>query len=384
MISDQEIAVSAVREIYNLLQIDSDRTQWVGDPSSDAILRDGYGFEWWPGDFKVRVRVNGPHPKLDKAVYRLSVQTDFLCDVDVTTPKFKKNISLLNRFSSAFTICAHPTAVSQILEKYGAESSDLSLKSSKVWLASTAYLHEGVKGWLPRFFAGLIVLQPIESQFRADSAKILLRGRPDYSSPPECNAKKGLDDILNVEASLYAPAGRQQSKWIGTGEFEQIIGKWGRCDNGFGFADKQGLTIETPFGDHTAILLLKTDQPHPRLGNGLLAILKIPLLSELEGANDFSIKLNYAEALLWYEYAPPLIGNWCANEGRVQGEERPSFGPAFSSFIPNLLYQPGLAENVVLFALNRARWVRQFWLPNANDLPMHEILSKRLNPSVPQ
>ena len=155
MTNNGEIAVAAIREIYDVLKIDSDRTQWVGDTSPDAILREGYGFDWWPGDFKVSVRVSGPHPKLDKAVYRLCVQTDFLCDVDVTTLKFKENLSLLNRFSPTFTICAQPTAVSQILEKYGVVRSDLSLKSSKVWLASTAYLHEGVKGWLPHFFAAL-------------------------------------------------------------------------------------------------------------------------------------------------------------------------------------------------------------------------------------
>jgi hypothetical protein len=184
-----------------------------------------------------------------------------------------------------------------------------------------------------------------------------------------------LDDILNVEGSVFAPEGKQQSKWIGTGEFEEIIGKWGRCDTGFGFAGKDGLTIETPFGDETAILLLKTDVPHPRLGNGLLAILKIPLLSELERANEFCIELNYAEAQLWKGSA--FIGNWCANE-TLQGGR--GFGPAFSCFIPNFVYRPGIAENLVLYAINRAQWVRRMWLPDAIDLPMHEILSKRLNP----
>jgi hypothetical protein len=379
VIDSQEIAVSAIKEIYDLWKVDSDRTQWVGDTSSEVILREGYGFDWWPGDFKVRVRIYGPHPELDKPIYRLSVQTDFLCDVDVTTQKFKENLSLLNRFSPTFAICTHPTAMSQIAEKYGHEKFDLDLKSWKVWLASTVYLHEGIKGWLPRFFASLAVLQPIESQFRAKLAMPLLGGNLDCSGPPgRRDSEKTLDDILNVEGSVFAPDGVQQSKWIGTGEFEEIIDKWGRCDTGFGFADNKGLTIETPFGDHTAILLLKTDAPHPRLGNGLLAILKIPLLSKPESANEFCIELNYAEAQLWKGSA--FIGNWCANEGRVEGETDSAFGPAFSAFIPNFVYRPGIAENLVLYAINRAQWVRRIWLPDAIDLPMHEILSKRLNP----
>jgi hypothetical protein len=45
MINSQEIAVSAIKEIYDLWKVDTDRTQWVGDTSSDVILREGYGFD---------------------------------------------------------------------------------------------------------------------------------------------------------------------------------------------------------------------------------------------------------------------------------------------------------------------------------------------------
>jgi hypothetical protein len=292
--------------------------------------------------------------------------------VDVTTLKFKQRLSLFNRFCPTFAICAHPTAVSQLFEKYEV---DHNLKSSKAWLGSVAYLHDGVKEWLPRFFAGLAVLQPIESQFRAELAAPLLGGRPDRSRRPGRESQKSLDDMLYVEGSIFAPEGKQQSKWIGTGEFEEIIEKWERSDVGLGFAGKDGLTIETPFGDETAILLLKTDAPHPRLGNGLLAILKIPLLSEPERANEFCIELNYLEERVWQ--GPAFIGNWCANE-TLQGGR--GFGPAFSCFMPNLVYRPGLAENLVLYAIRRAQWVRHTWLPHTIDLPMHEILSKRLKP----
>jgi hypothetical protein len=188
-----EIAVSAIKEMYDLWQVDADRAQWVGDASATCILRDGYGFDWWPGDFKVSVRVFGPHPERDRVVYRLSVTTDFLCDVDVTTSEFEKRLMNLNRFAPTFAICTYPTIISQLTEKYGVP---LDLKSSKVWLASTAYLHDGIKGWLPRFFSGLTVLQPIEAQFRVDPAKALLGGRPDHSNPPECNSETSLGDIL--------------------------------------------------------------------------------------------------------------------------------------------------------------------------------------------
>jgi hypothetical protein len=184
-----------------------------------------------------------------------------------------------------------------------------------------------------------------------------------------------LDDILSVEESAIVPQGTRQSKWIGTGEFEEIIEKWGRCDSGFGFADGGGLSIEMPFGEEAAILTLKTDVPHPRLGSGLFALLKIPHSSELERINKLSLEMNYLEANVWSKLGMPLIGNWGADEYSKQ--ER-GFVPAFSSFVPNLFYQRGLAENIFLYAANRTRWVRQMLMPDAIDLPMHEILSKRL------
>jgi hypothetical protein len=177
-----------------------------------------------------------------------------------------------------------------------------------------------------------------------------------------------LDDILSVEESVIVPQGTQQSKWIGTGEFEEIIEKWGRCDSGFGFADEGGLSIEMPFGEETAILTLKTDVPHPRLGRGLLALLKIPHLSELERVNELSIEMNYLEANVWSKLGMPLIGNWCADEyAKLEKRER-GFVPAFSSFVPNLFYQRGLAENIVLYAAGRTRWVRQMLMPDAIDM----------------
>ena len=72
--SGHDIAVGAIQEIYRLWQIDTDRVRWVGDkPSSTEV----YGFDWWPGDFKVAVRIFGPHPELSTPLYKLSVGCDF-------------------------------------------------------------------------------------------------------------------------------------------------------------------------------------------------------------------------------------------------------------------------------------------------------------------
>jgi hypothetical protein len=306
MTDDARLAVDAIDRIYDQWMVDPDCCLWVGDPSS--TLREGYGFDWWPGDFKVEVRANGPQPEIDDPIYRLSVRTDFLCDVDVTTPAFKQIVSDLNRTAPAFAICAHPASLAESSEARGPlHRSGVDLRSSKVWLASTAYLHEGIKDWLPRIFGGLAVLQPIESQFRGDLAASLLGGKVDRSRPPMRRSQTIVDEMLGVENWMLSPLGLEPSKWIGTGEFEKIIEKWGRGACGFGVADQAGLSMQTPFGDSSAIILLRTDKPHPRLGNGLHVSLSFPHVCEAESANALAVEMNYLEDRVWSETGVQFI-----------------------------------------------------------------------------
>jgi len=50
----------------------------------------------------------------------------------------------------------------------------------------------------------------------------------------------------------------------------------------------------------------------------------------------------------------PLLGSWCAHEARNE-----TFGPAYSSFIPNALFQPGLVRNVAFWMMGRTRWFKE-------------------------
>jgi len=277
------LAVDAIKTIYDSWRVEADRAEWVGDPSAGGLLREGYGFDWWPGDFKVKVRASGPHPELDRPVFHLSVQTDFLCNVDVTTPDFKRILSGFNQGVPTFAICAHPTILPKALAKYGSlVDLGLDLKSSRVWLASAAYIHEGTKDWLPRVFSGFCTLQLSYAQFAAEPVTGFLGGRADYSRPSGRASPTSLNSILKVEKWEVVPAGQQPNKWIGTAEFEEIIVNWGYSDAGYGEALAGGLSIETPFGHAAAVILLRTDIQHHRLGNGLFVVLKLPYLHDLE------------------------------------------------------------------------------------------------------
>jgi hypothetical protein len=355
--SQVEFARSGLREIYQLWQVDSDRSKIFG--AENDLYLDGFGFDWWPGDFKVQVRARANEADTKDQVYRLSVQTDFLVHVDTTQQKVIDGLALLNRFATSFPVVSCPLALAK------QEAKDPT--SADVWVESVAYVHVGVP-WLPRFLAGLTILEPIEAQFRMDLAIMMLGGIPNRS-------KQGLkattiDEMLAVERELYAPNGKGKNRWVGTGEFEAIISRWGQNDFAFGMGDSNGLTIETPFGVDSALIQVVTDQPHPRLGTGLLAILKLPFIPADARAAEFANTLNYHEAGRWNENHCPLIGAWSV-DGNSQ--ER----VAFNTFIPNALYQRGLAENVTLWMLSRARWVRSTWWPEIVDLRMIDILDKR-------
>jgi hypothetical protein len=126
------------------------------------------------------------------------------------------------------------------------------------------------------------------------------------------------------------------------------------------------------------MLKLKADEPHCRLGNGLLMTLTLPGLCEDEvQMAQRAIELNFIEITHWLKSGVPLIGSWSAEEWELPAG--PRFATAFSCFVPNMMYKRGLAENFVLYAMGRAKWYRERYLPDETDLPMHEILNKRLN-----
>lgn len=377
----KEMAADAIQEIYQSWMITADRAQWVGEQPSPS---EPYGFDWWPGDFKVEVRAFGPHPEIEKPTYRLSVQTDFLTEVDNRAPSFFPMLSSLNPLVPTSCMISHPK---EVLED--AKSRRVETDPPRVWLETTAYLDESTAAWLPPLFGGLTILQPIESQFRAALMTRALGGRPEHSKCPDAK-DTGTHGLLGLE-EVYADAGQGQSAWAGTGEFEEIVDKWGPSDRAVGLADATSLTLGTPFGSDQALLRMTTDQPHLRLGNGLLVLLSLPFSLDAQEAAERANWLNFWESRKFATNGVPFIGGWSARGdaepeppkgirerlGRWIGRRpapRVMHSLAFSCFIPNMLYRPRLAEHLVLHGLARARWAREMLLPGVTDLSMREIL----------
>src|SRR4051812_18040268 len=127
----EHIAGEAIGKIAEIWRLDPHRTEWVGDLSPERLRTEGYGFDWWPGDFKVQVRVHGPHPDVDDPVYRLSVRTDFLRSGAPDAANTHMALAQLNRFAPSFAICAVPAEAKRVLPE---------TQHSDVSLVSTAYV----------------------------------------------------------------------------------------------------------------------------------------------------------------------------------------------------------------------------------------------------
>jgi hypothetical protein len=342
---------------------------WAIEPSRVHWDNDGpsgyFAFSWWPGDFCVTARANLHASSSDPAV-RVRIDTEFIRGIEFSDEAVTVQTAFMAHiYTSGFALVYKPPELENFISAEAPDNIDMNC----LWLSTTAYIPAETASWLPQFLGRMAILQPITAQFQADGLASVLHGEPHKSSDiSEPNAPP--DDVLNVLSEVIVPIGREPSRWDGSEEFAAFAEQWGRNDNCFGMGDPAGLTLEAPFGADSALIRFFTDQPHPQLGNGLLVTLQLPVIADALTMAKLANELNYMEANFWTGF--PLIGSW---HSRMAGD---NVGIAFTTFIPNVLYQPGVATNVAFWMLHRARWVRSERYPDLVDLPMIEILRSRM------
>jgi hypothetical protein len=348
-----------LEKIADVWAIGPGEANWDNDGRTDYAK-----FSWWPGDFCVKARADLDAGDADPAV-RLRIDTDFIRGIDLSSDAITSLVaSIAHLHTSGFAWVYAPPELETMFKRASKGAFDQS-----IWLSTTAYIREETAGWLPQFAARMAILQPISAQIQAGSLAELLRAEPNASSDP-LNPHGPLDQILNVLGEVIAPIGREPSRWDGCDEFATFAEAYGRSDNCFGMGDPTGLTLETPFGEDSALIRLITNQAHPQLGNGLLATLQLPMVLDESEITKLANELNWMEATSWTGF--PLLGCW---HSKKQGEV---YMVAFSTFIPNVLYMPLIATNIAFWMLHRARWVKDKRFPQIFDQPMIEILKRRM------
>jgi hypothetical protein len=216
------------------------------------------------GDFRIEAtahkRVDGYVPE----TWLLTVRTDFLKDVPVEDGKFVRLTAATSRFFAPTFGWVYPPA--EVWAKYGKAGT-----RPPLWLSNTAYVTQDNIEWLPRFVALMSIMQPINAQIQFEKMPAVLGGGIPDRSRPDALAGLDLHEVLWLADQVYAPIGKETNRWIGTAEFQSIVEQFGITERSYGNADDGGLSIETSFGDDTALIRLRTDDSHPALGTGLLA-----------------------------------------------------------------------------------------------------------------
>ena len=351
MSDTEELAISIIRRVASLWQIDQDRSTLFDD-----------GFDWWPGHFCVQFRVVEEEGRND---VRVSVRTDFLKDVPIAEDKFIE-------LSAAFSLKATPTYawIYPPDDFWNHLHPTPTKETPRLQFSSTAYVTEEMSGWLTDFVAGMAIIQPINADIHAKSMQEAIGGTWDVSGPM-VSSDVGYDQMTETLELVYGPVGQEPNRWIGSLEFEEFAEQWGRSDLCFGMGDPSGLTLETPLGSGSIMIRLRTNQKHPQLGQGLLGTIQFPFFG---GANEIarlSAELNFLESWQWTQF--PQNGCWHVVEG--EGDQ---YGLAFSTFVPNALHRPGIATNLAIWLFSRARWARDQKWSDVKDEPMHEIISRRV------
>lgn len=323
-----------------------------------------HGFYWWPGHFKVSVKAHQRHDGEGSGV-RLVVRTDLLKNVPLENEKCRQLAVGLGAFSPTFSWVFVPPALDEIYAKYETPI------ERKVWFQTTAYLTPDNLDSQPTLIAYMTILQAISAEFQSASALKLLGGELDISSPAEASKLDYLDPNLSILDSHIRPSGQSPCPIAGSEEFLEIARLYGKSDLCFGIGDANGVTLETPVGDTSALIQVRTDVTHPSLGAGLLGSVQLPMEDTLAAISSFCQEANFLQSCTWSD--APQYASW-----HPQETGKGTWRPANGVFFPNAFCRPGLATHAALSQLMHARFIKtQFW-PELQDKTMLEILQSRL------
>jgi hypothetical protein len=90
---------------------------------------------------------------------------------------------------------------------------------------------------------------------------------------------------------------------------------------------------------------------HPRLGNGALLLLKLPIACDWKAGAEIARRLNCAEASQWTAHAQ--LGAWCWDPRLA--------APAFVCFVPAVLAEVRfLLANLAVSMLSKTKWAHSF------------------------
>lgn len=329
--SYDDFGVNFVRQVHKLAGVPYPATSWE--------LR---GFSWWVGDYRQRIWADvGVGEDEDSMMFKVSTATDFLHEVNANSIELIDRVAMESRAAATSALVFDPRE-----------------RTLRHW--TTITVHEGIGGWVLPLVIGSAYAQLAAVNSAPQDVEQLFGGKRHHNNRPMRGPDSCNHERVDGWHSECAEEGRNNSAWAGTSEFAETVASLRRADGVSTLADEanEALIAEYPFAAAStagaaardgragrARFEMDTNAPHSAYGNGLSTRLNLPLALPDELAERLCAALNLLETREFTRSC--LVGSWGVDDG----------GIAFMSFIPNILYVPGLALNLAMAARARTQWV---------------------------
>ena len=343
-----EVGELALEEIYRLLRID-EAWSW----------RRPRGFSW--------------------IAHRLIQSTD-------ASPVFESRGIRIARMVSRVTVVEDVRLPQTAAEKLVGAFNHLAVGSAYVYLSEDRrvdaimahIVHDETLKMRSKQIAAYQMLALAFAELHSGRLADAFQGKVATRQHPASGKRLQADDMLNVVAAFYRPAGALPSSFADGAAIEQVhqLVRKTHFFTAGGSAD--GITIEVALGnDDTTLIELTTDASQPHLGTGLGVFLRLRLNADEAQVARLANELNLLQ--LAAGAVVPAVGAWCL----YTLDGRPSLGHAF--FVPNAHVQGHVAADVhalvldgAMTAIEQALWVDSVLHPNLPPRSSLPIVEKRL------
>lgn len=340
---EADAGLRAVAVIFKTLMIDK---EWA--------VTNPRGFRWLGWRLAQSVDASEPFEDAGMSVSRVHATTVVVRNIQADDRQVAVEVLMLNRAA---------TGSAWIFDA----------ESRTVWVGYAMTVHDETAGFRAEQLANYAILQLVDAETKAGELAQRLKGEVATVEHPEAGKWHKPDEMLGL-STLIAERSGSRSVFAELEEM-QLVYEFAKGTNGGAFSagpTAEAVCVEVPFGpDDTALVEVLTTSPHPALGNGLL------VLSRVRGAMELADALAWADQLNAVAFAPqsvlPLLGAWSAwNVG-----DKP-WGIAFSTFVPNLMANQGVARDAVASAVFRLAQLDHLWHPQLGPRNVLEILQRRL------
>jgi hypothetical protein len=229
------------------------------------------------------------------------------------------------------------------------------LQSERLKWRCNAFVHEENKNWLMDLLCLAAVFQLKDAEAMALVSE-QLGLEHDHSCHPESGPREQVDDNLKLLERVIIPEGQKPITSVGESEFEYLSNILNH-QKIHTTVEGTSLAAYVPFGRKVSLLQVDMNQPHPRLGNGILYRLSLPPediwpVASIDGALAMDMNINEQQESLTGHF----LGSWCLGPA-----DKNTLTATFVSFIPAVVCSPNVLVNMVFSTLNHNTWAEGYF-----------------------